>query len=702
MLFVIAAFGFAQTDGDYRSVASGTWGAPGTWQIRSGGTWATATVEPTATNNVYIQAAHLITSDAVSASCKDLNIGSVYSSATVSTTPGGVTVGSGSSITAVLNVSGKVRSYTITTNSPVVSSADGTFYTDQTNSTVLTAGSGSTGTTIKTGTLGILKFVGATRSITASGEWNSNNINPNTLFSLDNGAIGSLFAGMKLGNVTFESGTISCASASGMLCVGNMLIKSGAKLSSARGGTTSTTISSSGSVATPSLTIDAGGVLELSSTDPNINCTSFTNNGTVVYSGIGTQNLAKALILSANQLLTYNNLIVSTGTSLTLNTTFPASSSTTPNFTIAGTLTLTSGKLIIPSTATLELTNSNNAISGGSSSSYLQTSFVGAVTGILKVTGLNSSKIFPIGSATNYLPITLSPVSTSNFSINVFNGATQDATPNGTAISDKTIIVDANYNINRTLGTGNCDVTLGWDANLEGGSFNSAADNQIGAAQYISGSYSSFTGTGNNNSNSVILTGISTFAPFLVGKNTVLPVTLTSFTAQKQVSGVQLKWNTATEQNNSHFHVQRSTDGITFSNIAKISGAGNSNALLDYFFIDKSSVSGMNYYRLNQVDFDGTESLSKIVSINMGFSNSTMQVYALANSSNVNISISIEQVSVGRLIVYNVNGQKVFEQKISLIKGNNDLSISMQNAENGVFIATYSSDSQFLKKKFIR
>ena len=384
------------------------------------------------------------------------------------------------------------------------------------------------------------------------------------------------------------------------------------------------------------------------------------------------------------------------------NATFNASITTNRDATITGALTLNTSKLTIRPSDNLTMT-ATSSFANTSSSSYVVTDAntgTGAV-GTLKLVALAASRIIPVGSATNYFPITLIPASSSDFSINVFTGATQDATPNGTVLTNKTEIVDAIYNINRTSGTGNCDVTLAWQSALEGTTFATVPDNQIGAAQY-SGSYGSFTGVGNNVNNTVLLTGVSTFAPYLVGKNAVLPINLTSFTAQKQAAGVQLKWNTASEQNNSHFDVQRSVDGVTFSNLGRVNGAGNSTTSLAYYFTDKSPASGVNYYRLSQVDFDGKTTLSNPVSVNMGFGISTMQVYATPNSTDVNINISTEQASRGQLVIYNISGQKVFEQAISLTKGNNTLNVNMLNADKGVLIATYNADSQMLKKKFIR
>ena len=84
-----------------------------------------------------------------------------------------------------------------------------------------------------------------------------------------------------------------------------------------------------------------------------------------------------------------------------------------------------------------------------------------------------------------------------------------------------------------------------------------------------------------------------------------LPTEVISFTTNKQDNGVALTWETASEVNNSHFILERSTDAIHFSSIGEIEGAGNSNQLNAYSFFDKSPAPGINYYRLKQVDWGG-------------------------------------------------------------------------------------------------
>ncbi len=98
-----------------------------------------------------------------------------------------------------------------------------------------------------------------------------------------------------------------------------------------------------------------------------------------------------------------------------------------------------------------------------------------------------------------------------------------------------------------------------------------------------------------------------------------LPVSLLSFTAKaNDRSTVDISWTTVSEINNSHFLVQRSLNSLTYSDIITVEGAGNSNELLNYYTIDESPVTGINYYRLCQVDFDGTRTYYAPVAVRIG------------------------------------------------------------------------------------
>ncbi len=95
----------------------------------------------------------------------------------------------------------------------------------------------------------------------------------------------------------------------------------------------------------------------------------------------------------------------------------------------------------------------------------------------------------------------------------------------------------------------------------------------------------------------------------------VIPVELTSFSYNLNGNNVVLTWSTATETNNKGFEVQKSLDGKNFSTINFVGGNGTTTNISNYTYIDKN-VSGIVYYRLKQIDFDGTSKISNIVEVN--------------------------------------------------------------------------------------
>ncbi len=97
-----------------------------------------------------------------------------------------------------------------------------------------------------------------------------------------------------------------------------------------------------------------------------------------------------------------------------------------------------------------------------------------------------------------------------------------------------------------------------------------------------------------------------------------LPVQLTGFTCSPAGNGINLFWGTATEVNNRYFTLQRSLDGINFTTIWQGPGAGNSDKYRSYSYLDTNTMSGTNYYRLQQTDFDGKTTTFNTISCTSG------------------------------------------------------------------------------------
>ncbi|MEM9918832.1 MAG: glycoside hydrolase family 9 protein [Bacteroidota bacterium] len=105
-------------------------------------------------------------------------------------------------------------------------------------------------------------------------------------------------------------------------------------------------------------------------------------------------------------------------------------------------------------------------------------------------------------------------------------------------------------------------------------------------------------------------------AHFIDPNSIPLPVELTSFDATLEASDkVRLDWTTAMEQDNAHFEIERSTDGKTFKFLDRVESRSNSNAAAHYIQYDEAPMKGLSYYRLKQVDKDGSTQYSIIRSV---------------------------------------------------------------------------------------
>lgn len=141
-----------------------------------------------------------------------------------------------------------------------------------------------------------------------------------------------------------------------------------------------------------------------------------------------------------------------------------------------------------------------------------------------------------------------------------------------------------------------CDMISGKGALISIGDFNVFP---------TSGSCSNVGILGTTNDNMVI-DYIVDLLPCLTSCS-VLPVTLTSFEAECQKGGKKISWTTSSEINNDYFTIEKSVDALNWEIVAHIQGAGNSNQLINYSYIDESYESNNQtfYYRLKQTDFDG-------------------------------------------------------------------------------------------------
>lgn len=174
----------------------------------------------------------------------------------------------------------------------------------------------------------------------------------------------------------------------------------------------------------------------------------------------------------------------------------------------------------------------------------------------------------------------------------------------------------------------------------------------------------------------------------------VLPVELISFTAEKQLNNIHLKWSTLTESNNARYDIYRASNGSDFIKIASLNGAGTSSTILNYNLTDNNPSAGDNYYKLVQVDRDGTEKVLKIIV----FQNNLQAFNAYINNNSLFINAVSSKSQKAVVLVSNVSGQVVYNQAVVLQKGDNAFAIELKNNASLYILKVQFDDNVVVKK----
>jgi Secretion system C-terminal sorting domain len=188
-----------------------------------------------------------------------------------------------------------------------------------------------------------------------------------------------------------------------------------------------------------------------------------------------------------------------------------------------------------------------------------------------------------------------------------------------------------------------------------------------------------------------------------------LPVSLISFSANKIVKNNSIIWSTASEQNNSGFNIERSTNGTDFENIGfvkSLSPSGNSSSRLDYSFTDYNPIGLKQYYRLKQTDFDGTSKYSAIVMVTREAPTELTLTKVYPNPSKESIYINAASPSRMNLqfLIADLNGRIVRKKQVFADIGNNGFDISVAELAPGTYIlqAINAQNKIVASEKFIK
>jgi hypothetical protein len=145
-----------------------------------------------------------------------------------------------------------------------------------------------------------------------------------------------------------------------------------------------------------------------------------------------------------------------------------------------------------------------------------------------------------------------------------------------------------------------------------------------------------------------------------------LPVELLNFSGnynQKENKN-EISWSTASETNNSHFVLERSDDGFSFTSLAFVEGAGNSNILMEYSYSDKNPDRNY-YYRLTQIDFDGQSETFKPVFVKRSTENQSLIENAWVTDNTVHYIFPDGLSGMLQIGLTDISGRIIYQEIIA-------------------------------------
>ncbi len=192
---------------------------------------------------------------------------------------------------------------------------------------------------------------------------------------------------------------------------------------------------------------------------------------------------------------------------------------------------------------------------------------------------------------------------------------------------------------------------------------------------------------------------------YAVTITSILPVELTTFNGAKEGKAIVLHWKTLSEINNAKFTLKHSTDGVNFTTISELAGAGNSNIATKYEYVDTKPVVGINYYQLSQSNYDGSHKNLKTIAVefNDTYANTFFNIYPNPLSEK-ELKIEYETNNKGTLdiMVLNMVGQVIKQQRQMLSKGKNLFSINLEDMQTGVYFIKVNEAGKTYTKRLVK
>lgn len=182
-----------------------------------------------------------------------------------------------------------------------------------------------------------------------------------------------------------------------------------------------------------------------------------------------------------------------------------------------------------------------------------------------------------------------------------------------------------------------------------------------------------------------------------------LPIELSYFGAVATDDQIRLTWRTESEHNNDFIEIQRSYDGKTFEHIGTVKGHGNSNIPQEYTFADAAPLTGVNYYRLRQVDFDGQTKYHEVIAVLYKETTDKTQeitVFPTMVSDQLHITLKETLNTDAELYIIDLNGRILFETPCT--RGTQQQGIFVNHLAKGAYLLTMKIGRHVKTARFIK
>lgn len=417
---------------------------------------------------------------------------------------------------------------------------------------------------------------------------------------------------------------------------------------------------------------------------------SFQNNGTWLgqTNSLDLFNAAGALTISGSAAPGFHNLQFQNGNTVSLTNTAGAN--------VAGTLTFGTSGIISTTRSTHTISSLRLADGAGYAGGNTDPQHV---NGYVTKTG-DDAFVFPVGSDTDLRTVSISaPAAAVTISTAWFVGSPATVTDPSDGATHSLTAFAAPIESVSPVGFWDWINTAGSDDNVpvsvsipDVSGFALATNLRLvgwnGTEWVALGTTGASAPDDNNALSGTIPAGTSITALAIGSIEPPLPVTLVSFTGKAVEKTVALQWATTEEFNASHFEVQRSSDARNFEPIGQADAKGDSKVIANYAFADQAPLAETNYYRLKQIDVDGTYAFSKTISILFDHG-IKIKVYPNPVTDVLRVESS---AGLQSLEVFGVDGSKVKgiaippDKASAAVSGTNFREINLRGQKPGIYV----------------